>query len=100
MADEKQMNAIRFFCAKPYSDHGSKRSKGRDYHDWSDLVQQISYFEFGHIQTDEAIVETVARLARKEFPNGPDWDRTVKAVDAHERILSIIRGGLASVGAS
>lgn len=100
MADEKQMNAIRFFCVKPYSGHDSKRSKGRDYHDWSDLVQQISYFDFGHVQTDVAMVETVARLVRKEFPNGPDWDRAVKALGAHEKILSIIRGSLASVGAT
>ena len=87
MADEKQMNAIRFFCEKPYSDHGLKQrmGKGRDFHDWSDLIQQISYFDFGHIQTDTALVQSVARLVRKEFPSGQEWNKSVKVAGAHEK---------------
>ena len=98
MADEKQMNAIRFFCEKPYSDHGLKQrmGKGRDFHDWSDLIQQISYFDFGHIQTDTALVQSVARLVRKEFPSGQEWNKSVKVAGAHEKILATIRSGLAS----
>jgi hypothetical protein len=99
MADEKQMNAVRFFCKRPFSDNGSKKSKGVNYHNWSDLVQQISYFDLGHIQKDEAIVQTVDKLVRKEFPNDLDWDRTIKAVETPDRILSIIRSGLSSAGA-
>ena len=97
MADEKQMNAIRFFCRMPYSDHGLKRAsgKGSHYHDWSDLIQQISYFDFGHIQKDEAPLKAVAPIVRKEFPNGEDWNKITNAPGAHERILSIIRSGLA-----
>ena len=98
MADEKQMNAIRFFGGHRHSDHGRKRSsgKGRDYHDWSDLIQQISYFDFRHIQKDEATLKAVAGLIRKEFPNGPNWNKIANAPGAHERILSIIRSGLAA----
>jgi hypothetical protein len=100
MADEKQMNAVQFFCRNPSSDSGSKKSKGPKHHNWSDLVQQISYFDFGHTQQDEAIVQTVDRLVRKEFPNDKDWERTVKAPGAHEKILSLIRSGLTTVGAA
>jgi hypothetical protein len=97
MADEKQLNAIRYFCEKPYSDHGLKQrmGKGRDFHDWSDLIQQISYLDFGHIQKDEALVDSVARHLRKEFPNGQQWNKMVKLESAQERILSTIRSGLA-----
>ncbi|HZZ27239.1 MAG TPA: hypothetical protein VFE46_04460 [Pirellulales bacterium] len=100
MADEKQLNAIRFFCKKPFSDNGAKKSKGPTYHCWSDLVQQISYFDFGHTQKDQALVENVDRIVRKEFPNDEHWDRTVKAQGAHEKILSIIRQSFTNVGAA
>ena len=98
MADEKQMSAIRFFCGRPYSDHGMKRrmGKGRDYHDWGDLIQQISYFDFGYIQKDEEIVQSVANLVRKEFPDGQDFNKLVKVAGAHEKILTTIRSGLAA----
>jgi hypothetical protein len=95
--DEKQLSAIRYFCVNPHSGTASNRSKGGDYHNWAYLVQQISYFDFGHIQKDEAVVRVAVRQVRKELPNGPDWDRFVKAKDAHQRILSIIRSALASV---
>jgi hypothetical protein len=102
MADEKQMKAIRNFCAKPFSQHGAKRTsgKGRFPHDWSDLVEQISYFDYGHTQKDEAKVQAIGKRVRAEFPNpnsianGSEWDQMVNAPDAHERILEIIRTGL------
>lgn len=99
MADEKQLNAIRFFCEQPYSDHGLKRrmGKGRDYHDWSDLIQQISYFDYGHIQKDEALVRSVAGPLRKQFPSGPEWSKMVNVAGTHERILAAIRSGLAAM---
>ena len=91
MSDEKQMSAVRFFCRKTVS------NKGRTIHDWSDLVQQVSYFDFGHIQKDELLTQTVAKQVRREFPNGEKWDKLVNATGAHENILSIIRGGLAAL---
>ncbi len=99
MADEKQMSAVRFFCERPYSDHGLKRrmGKGRDFHDWGDLIQQISYFDFGHVQTDDALVESVARSVRKEFPDGQQWKKMVTVAGAHEKILTSIRSGLAEL---
>lgn len=98
MADEKQMSAISFFCARPYSDHGMKRrmGKGRDYHDWGDLIQQISYFDFGHIQKDETLVQSVAKTVGKDFPDGQEFSKLVKVAGAHEKILTIIRSGLAA----
>jgi hypothetical protein len=56
MVDEKQMSAVRFFCRKRASSKGN--------HDWSELVQQVSYFDFGHIQKDEVMIQAVARLVR------------------------------------
>jgi hypothetical protein len=91
MADEKQMSAVRFFCRKTTS------NKARNIHDWSDLVQQVSYFDFGHIQKDDTIIQAVAKQVRKEFPNGEKWDKIVNAPGAHEIILSTIRSGLAAL---
>ena len=47
MDDSKQMNAIQLFCAKPYREHGKKRSHGEHDHDWAYLVRQIAYFGRG-----------------------------------------------------
>jgi hypothetical protein len=98
MADEKQLNAVRFFCKHPSSDSGSKKFKA-NHHNWGDLVQQISYFDFGHTQKDTAIILTVDRLVRKEFPKDSAWSQTVSGPGVDERILSIIRSGLVSAGA-
>lgn len=91
MADEKQLSAVRFFCRKTVA------NKGRTIHDWCDLVQQVSYFDFGHIQKDEMIIQAVAKQVRREFPNGEKWDKIVNAPGEHERILAIIRSGLAAL---
>ncbi|HEX4146830.1 MAG TPA: hypothetical protein VHY91_25255 [Pirellulales bacterium] len=104
MADEKQMKAIRDFCAKPFSQHGSKRSsgQGRFDHDWADLVEQISYFDYGRTQNDEPKVQAIGKRVRAEFPNpksianGLEWDQMVNAPGSHVRILEIIRSGLVS----
>ncbi len=90
------MNAVQFFCKHPFSDSGSKKSKGNR-HNWGDLVQQISYLIW-HTQKDQSIVQTVDRVIRKEFPNDQHWDRTVKAPGVQERILSVIRNGLNGAG--
>jgi hypothetical protein len=60
------------------------------------FFQQISYFDFGHIEKDETLVETVARVVRKEFPDGQEWNKMVKVAGAHETILTSIRSGLAA----
>ena len=105
MSEEKPMNAVKQFCAKRFALHGSKRAsgKGRFDHDWSDLVDQISYFDYGHKQKDEAKIQAIGRRVRAEFPNPPsaargsEWDQAVNAPGAHERILTIIRNGLAEI---
>jgi len=99
MADEKQMSAVRFFCKHPFSDSGSKKSKANHYN-WADLVQQISYFDFGHTQQDKAIIKAVDRMVRKEYPNDENWNRSAGAPSFHEKILSTIRSGFARVGAT
>jgi hypothetical protein len=91
MADEKQLSAVRFFCRKTAS------NKARNIHDWIDLVQQVSYFYFGHIQKDELLIQTVAKQVRREFPNGDKWGTIVNAPGAHETILTTIRSGLAAL---
>jgi hypothetical protein len=91
MSDEKQMSAVRFFCRK------TAARKGNLIHDWSELVQQVSYFDYGHIQKDEMIIQTVAKQVRREYPNGEKWDKLVNAPGAHDIILSTIRSGLAAL---
>ena len=94
MADEKQLSAVRFFCRSKPSSKGN--------HDWSELVQQVSYFDFGHIQKDAAMIQTVARRVRKEFPNGEKWDKIVNAPGAareHLDYYSQWAGCLAKAGA-
>ena len=60
MADEKQMSAVRFFCRKTASSKGN--------HDWSDLVQQVSYFDFGHIQKDAVAGSSRRSAGTKRIP--------------------------------
>ncbi len=93
MADEKQMTAIRRFCAKPIADHGARRA-GVYGHDWSTLVNDICYFDYGRAQKEPTVLLAVGQLVRTEFPNASDWNRRVNAEGAHDRILAIIREGL------
>lgn len=96
MADEKQLNAIRFFSRTTYSDHGVMQpvARANHSHDWSDLIQQISYFDLGHVQQDEKMVQAVARVVRKEFPNGDSWNKIANSPGSHEKILSLVRSAL------
>jgi hypothetical protein len=97
MADEKQMNAVKYFCAKDRSLHGKKRtaSKGRFDHDWTDLVDQVHFFDFEKKSDDEELLQAVARRVRKAYPDSPDWNERVNKPGEHEKILLMIREGLA-----
>ena len=72
MADEKQISAVRFFCRSTPSNSGQFN------HDWSELVQQVSYFDFGQIQKDKGMIQSVVRSVRKDFPNGETWGKIRK----------------------
>ena len=74
MADEKQIMPSPVLLPE----HSFKHSN----HDWSELVQQVSYFDFGHIQKDKAMIQAVVRRVRKEFPNGERWNKIVNAPGA------------------
>jgi hypothetical protein len=94
----RQMKVVTSFCVNPYSEPGKKRSTGDRVHDWTYLVRQIAYFDSGKT-CDDAAASEVAKVLRKSgnFPNDADWKQRVSAPGAPERILEIIREGLAAV---
>lgn len=98
--DTKALKAVSLFCSKAYGDHGKKRTsgdhKGWFEHDWGDLAQAISYIDYGHIQKIPQAA-FVGDLVRKEYRNNPDWNVRVNAPGVHEKILTLIRAGLALV---
>jgi hypothetical protein len=93
----RQMKVVTSFCIKPYSEPGKKRSSAEHVYDWTYLVRQIAYFDSGKT-CDDAAASEVAKILRKagNFPNDSDWKTRVSAPGAPERILEIIREGLAA----
>jgi hypothetical protein len=93
----RQMKLVTAFCNMPYSEPGKKRSGGEHVHDWTYLVRQIAYFDSGKT-CDDAAAKEVSKVLRKSsnFPNDSDWNQRVNALGAPERILEIIRNGLAA----
>lgn len=91
------MKVVTSFCIKPYSEPGKKRSSAEHVYDWTYLVRQIAYFDSGKT-CDDAAASEVAKILRKagNFPNDSDWKTRVSAPGAPERILEIIREGLAA----
>jgi hypothetical protein len=96
MSDEKQVNAIRAFCARPAKEAGKSRTVVRFHQEWTYLVNQIHYFDHGKAlqEKDASILKDVAKTASKKFPNDSSWEKAVSAPGAHEEILAIIREGL------
>ena len=96
----KALNAVKLFCSKAYGEHGKKRTSGEQKgwfeHDWGDLVQTISYIDYGHIQ-EIPTAATEGASVRKEYLNNPDWNTNVNRDGVHEKILTIIRVDLAIV---
>ncbi len=90
MADDKQLEAIRLLCGKPFSEQSKKRSDGGHARGWAYLVRQIAYFDSGKACTDDVATQ-VAKVLRKHFPNSSDWSDRVNAPGAHLEILTIIR---------
>ena len=98
MADEKQMSAIRFFCRTSYLDHGVQRaSKSGSVNmtgaTWSSRF--LTSTSATSRRTRQRLKPSLA-FVLKEFPNGEDWMKITNAPGAHEKILSIIRNGLAA----
>jgi hypothetical protein len=99
---EKALNAIRRFCSKPYADNGKKRTSGDHIgwfeRDWADLVQDLSYIDYGHIQKLPA-AWAIGNIVRKSYRNGVDWNTRVNAPGVHDHILEMIRSGLTALEA-
>jgi hypothetical protein len=91
------MKVVTAFCNTPYSELGKKRSGGGHVHDWTYLVRQIAYFDNGKT-CDDAAAKEVEKVLRKtsNFPNDSGWNQRVNTPGAPERILEIIRNGLAA----
>ena len=94
---EQAMGLIRVFCARPYRDHGKKRTTG-DYkgwfqHDWGHLVQRV-YRTYFDRPLDIPSATIAAKGLRSEFPHQNDWDKRVKAPQAQARILELIEAGI------
>jgi len=77
MADEKQMNAVQFFCKHPVSDDGSKKLKGMSYHNWADLVQRCGANPRNNWS---GLVDTRSTMALTD--RGPEHGRNGLAVSA------------------
>jgi hypothetical protein len=93
----RQLKVLTAFCIKPYSEPGKKRSAKKHVHDWTYLVRQIAYFDSGKA-CDDAAAKEVEKVLRKtsNFPDDSDWNQRVNTPGAPERILEIIRNGLAA----
>jgi hypothetical protein len=92
----RQLKVLTAFCTKPGADQDKSRS-GNVVHDWTYLIRQIAYFDHGK-PCDDAVAKEVSKVLRKSsnFPNDSDWRKRVNAPGATERILEIIREGIAA----
>jgi hypothetical protein len=95
----RQLKVLTAFCSKPAVPQDKTRS-GAVVHDWTYLIRQIAYFDHGK-PCDDAAAKEISKVLRKSanFPNDSDWRKRVNAPGAAERILEIIRDGLAVVKA-
>lgn len=95
---EQAANLIRLYCARPFRDHGRRRTtgpyKGWYQHDWGHVVQRVYRMFF-----DQALDIPTATLAskpvRSEFPSRNDWESRVNSVRAQARMLELIEAGIA-----
>ncbi len=96
MDNTRQLKVLTAFCSKPSAESDKTRT-GAVVHDWTYLIRQIAYFDDGK-PCDDAVAKEVSKVLRKSanFPNDSDWRKRVNAPGASERILEIIRDGLAA----
>lgn len=95
---EQAIAMIRLFCAKPFRDHGRKRStgeyKGWFQHDWGHLAQRI-YRIYYEQALDIPSATIVAKPLRSEFPNRGDWESRVNNARVQAHVLEVIEAGIA-----
>jgi len=100
LCDPKGLRAVRQFLRVPWSKHGTKRTtgehKGWYEHDWGDLVQDISYLDYGHTQGIPVAAE-IARQLRRKCQTRAQWDQIANDPDAHREILTFIRSALSDI---
>lgn len=101
VSDEKRAQAVslvRLYCARPFRDHGRKRStgpyKGWYQHDWGHVVQRV-YRIFFDLPLDIASATLAAKPVRSEFPNRNDWESRVNTQRAQAQMLELIETGIA-----
>lgn len=101
VSDEKRAQAVslvRLYCARPFRDHGRKRStgpyKGWYQHDWGHVVQRV-YRIFYDQPLDIASATLAAKPVRSEFPNRNDWESRVNTQRAQAQMLELIEAGIA-----
>lgn len=101
VSDEKRAQAVslvRLYCARPFRDHGRKRStgpyKGWYQHDWGHVVQRV-YRLFYDLPLDIPSATVASKPVRSEFPNRNDWDSRVNTARAQAQMLQLIEAGMA-----
>ena len=94
---ERAAALVRLFCARPYRDHGRRRTtgpyKGWYQHDWGHVVQRV-FRTFFDQTLDIPSATLAAKAVRSEFPNRNDWDSRVNSARAQARMLELIEAGI------
>ena len=97
---DKALNAVRIFCRKARAGQGAKRThgehKGWYEHDWGDLVQLISFVDYGHIQPLPK-AWAVGNQIKKGLRGVTTWDERPATRLVHQQILADIRLAVASL---
>jgi len=98
--DSMALHDIRRFLSVPWQEHGARRTtgehKGWYEHDWGDLVQRISYIDYGHIQDIPAATE-IAGVLRRRCRTRTEWERLRTDQEEHEEIIALVRNALAAI---
>jgi hypothetical protein len=95
---EQAAALIRLYCARPFRDHGKKRTsgpyKGWYQHDWGQVVQRIYRLYFDQ-PLDIPTATIASKPVRSEFPSRNDWEKRVNAPRAQARMLELVEEGIA-----
>lgn len=100
LENPKGLGEVRQFLSKPWRKHGTKRTTGKHKgwyeHDWGDLVQRISFVDYGHKQAIPIATEIAKRLRRK-YRTRDEWEQLEADPDAHREVLALVRSALSAI---
>ena len=98
--DSEVLRKVREFLSRPWNKHGTRRTtgehKGWYEHDWGDLVQSISLFDYGHMQ-DIPIAAKIAKQVRKGRQTKAQWEQLAVNPEVPCKILALVRIALYAI---